>query len=219
VILVGLSLLKDQQTDFPLTIRLRTDDSRAMAAAFTEPVVIGSSLTVDLGPIARTQNLDRDGQILVLAVPFRTRASNVSVSLSSNAFIFKEPKGSYPIPPGSEPVITLVVVPKPKTQKQALVKAPTISRITSGGTSDGKSPFCQPRTVRGCVVPQNGGKLVAGSAGVADLVQNNPARTGYKVVADTPNQICIDFSASTGACETEIFIQGTVTAVEAYEVL
>ena len=218
VILIGVFLLQKEQTDFALTVRLRTDDNRTMASAFTEPAVTASTLTMDLGPVARTQNLDRDGQVVVLAVPFRVRSSNVAISLSSNAFVFKEPKGSYPIPAGPEPVIKLIVLPKPKAQKRILIKASKITRITSGGTSDGHSPYCQPRSARGCIEPQNGGKLVKGSGGVADLVQNNTTRTSYKVVVDTPNEICIDFSASTGACETEIYIQGTVTAVEEYEV-
>jgi hypothetical protein len=218
VVLVGLFLLRKEQTDFPLTVRLRTDDGSSMAAKFHDRAVTDSSVTVDLGPVPRTQNLDHDGQVILLDVPFRVRSSNAVISLSSGAFIFKEPKGSYPIPPGPEPVITLIVVPKPTQQKQVLIKAPNISRITSGGTSDGHSPFCQPRTVRGCIEPQHGGALVKDSGGVADLVQNNPTRTSYKVVVNTPTQICIDFSASTSACETEIYIQGIVTAVEDYEV-
>jgi hypothetical protein len=218
VLLVGVLMLRNEQADFPLIVRLRTDDTRTMSAAFSEAAVRGSALTVDVGMVTQTQNLDSDGQVRLSTLPFRVRSSNVTVSLASSAFVFKEPKGSYPIPPGREPVITIAVVPKPKTRKQVLIKAATISRITSGGTSDGHSPFCQPRTVRGCVEPQHGGTLVKGSGGVADLVQNNPTRTSTKVVVDTPNQICVDFSASTGACETEIYIQGRVTAVEEYDV-
>ena len=76
VILIGVFLLQKEQTDFALTVRLRTDDNRTMASAFTEPAVTASTLTMDLGPVARTQNLDRDGQVVVLAVPFRVRSSN-----------------------------------------------------------------------------------------------------------------------------------------------
>ena len=216
VILVGMTLLNRQQTDFMLAVRMRSDDGTTMAAKFTDAAVIASSITVDLGTEPRTKNLDRDGQVLLANVPFRLRSVPVPISVSSTVFVIKEPKSSYPIPPGADPVITLIVVPKPRTQKQVVVKASKISRITSGGTSDGHSPFCQPRTVRGCVEPQNGGELIKGSGGVADLVQNNPTRTSYKVTVDTPQQICIDFTASTGACETEIYIQGIVTASENY---
>jgi hypothetical protein len=137
--------------------------------------------------------------------------------LESKAFALKDPQTSYKVPKSAEPVITIVVVPKPPKLIQELVKAPGLSRITSGGTSDGKSPFCQRRTTTGCVEPQHKGKLVIGSGGVTNAANNHASRTGYKVVTNTEKQICIEFFAATGACETELYIQGTVTALEEYE--
>jgi hypothetical protein len=218
VVMAGTWLIQKVETDFTLIIRLRTLDGTTMPAEFTEAAVTASSLTIDLGQVTIKRNLDRDGQVVLSDLPFRVRGSNAVISISSNTIAFKDPKGSYAIPADPEPVLTLIVIPKPRLKKQELVRAPKATRITSGGTSDGHSPFCQPRSATGCVEPQHGGNLVLGSGGVADLLQNSPTRASYKIVTNTPQQICVEFFASTGACETEIYIQGTVTAVEEFEV-
>jgi hypothetical protein len=217
VLLGGVLLLKQEQTDFPLIIRLRTEDGRPPADAFTPTGVSESKVFIDLGPDSRTEPLDHKGEVRLPTVAFRLRYSAISIALSSKAFVFKEPKGAYTIPSGSEPVITLVVVPPPKKVKQQLIRAQKPSGISSGGTSDGHSPWCQPRSTQTCVEPQHGGRLVKGSGGVADLVKNHPTRAGYEIVKDEPAQICVKFFASTAACETQISVQGTVTAVEEYE--
>jgi hypothetical protein len=203
--------------DFNLAIRTKTDDNRTMASAFTETAVANSAITIDVGQDRRTKKLDVDGQVVFQSIPFRERLVETGIALSSNAFVIKDPKATYPIPKSSQPVISIIVIPKPRTRKQIPIQDKKLARITSGGTSDGKSPFCQPRSTTGCVTPQHGGKLVVDSGGLAEMVRNLPARATYKVITNTPDQICVELSASTGACETEIFIQGYPSAVETYE--
>jgi hypothetical protein len=95
-----------------------------------------------------------------------------------------------------------------------VVEGPQV-RITSGGTSDGHSPFCQRRAVSSCVVPQKpSGYLLPGSGGWSNLASFG--RVGQSVIKDTPEQICVEFWASTGACETEVSISGRATAVERF---
>jgi hypothetical protein len=147
--------------------------------------------------------------------------------LSSDEFLIKDPQISYPVPPGSEPVITLIVIPAdkgptkppvappPPTATRAAIVNPSVARITSGGTSDGHSPFCQRRSVQQCIVPTHAGKLVKDTGSVTNEVR--VGRAGWSVVKDTPEQVCIEFWAATGACETEVSIQGQATAVEEFE--
>jgi hypothetical protein len=214
VILAGGFLFKGKQTDFPLTIKLRTDDQQTMEGKFGKDAIVNSSLLIDLGPLTQPVKLNGDAVGEIQIIPFRFRKTPIGVSLDSKFFVFKEPKSAYPIP--DDAVLTLIVVPKPKKTIQARVQSSQLFRITSGGTSDGHSPFCQPRTVRGCVLPQHGGRLVPGSGNVVDL-QRNSDRGKFQLAIKTPDQICMDFMSSTGACETEIYVQGYVSAVEEFE--
>jgi hypothetical protein len=203
--------------DFNLAVRVKTDDNRTMSSAFTEKAVAESAVTLDVGQDRRTKKLDPDGQAIFLLIPFRERLVEAGIALSSNAFVIKDPKATYPIPKDTEPVISIIVIPKPKTKRQIPIQDKKLVRISSGGTSDGHSPFCQTRSASGCVTPQHGGKLVVDSGGLAEMVRNLPARATYKVTTNTPEQICVELTASTAACETEIYIQGYPSAVEAYE--
>lgn len=203
--------------DFNLAIRLKSADNQTMASAFTEPAVTGSAVTIDLGQDLRTKKLDPDGQAIFAGIPFKGRLSETGIALASTSFVIKDPKATYPIPKDSQPVISIVVIPKPKTKKQVPIQDKKLVRISSGGTSDGKSPFCQTRSVTGCVTPQHGGKLDVDSGGLAEMVRNSPSRATYKVISNNPGQICVELTASTSACETEIYIQGYPSAVESYE--
>jgi hypothetical protein len=217
IMLVGVFTFKDKQTDFPLILKLRTDNSQTMAAEFGKDAITSSSVTVDLGPDSRPVSFNSEATAFLPLIPFRMRSTPIAINLDSRELIFKEPKSTYLIPKGSDAVLTLVVIHKPKKVVQKVVKSTELSRITSGGTSDGHSPFCQPRTVRGCVTPQNGGKLIPDTGDVVGLVRNSNTRGTYKVSINKPEQICIDFTASTGACETEIFVQGYASATESFE--
>lgn len=86
--------------------------------------------------------------------------------------------------------------------------------IASGGTSNGRSPYCQRRAVVSCVLPQRGGQLVVGSANAVKTYSNG--RSGVEVTVNTPDKMCAEFWASTTACETEVRIRGYITATEKY---
>jgi hypothetical protein len=73
-----------------------------------------------------------------------------------------------------------------------VILAEKASRITSGGTSDGHSPFCQARTTTGCVQPrQPGGYLVVGTGTASNVSRTGSA--GFRPTQNTPQQICIVF--------------------------
>jgi hypothetical protein len=59
---------------------------------------------------------------------------------------------------------------------------------------------------------QKNAQLVVGSGNLADIVKSG--NSGWSVTKDTSQQICIEIWANTGACETEVSIQGRVAAVE-----
>jgi hypothetical protein len=217
VVLLGLFLVKDQDpTDFNLVVRLGPDNANTLSAAFGPKQVTAALLSINVGQFPKKEHLDDNGQVLFPQIPFRQRNSEVEIRLDSDAFIFKEPKISHPIPAGRDPVITLVVIPKPKKEVQVAIVGPKLIRAASGGTSDGHSPFCQPHSNTDCVTPQHGGKLIVGSGGLTNMARNSPVRGLYRVTTDTPEQICVEVSSSTAACETEIFIQGNPSAVEQY---
>jgi hypothetical protein len=50
------------------------------------------------------------------------------------------------------------------------------------------------------------------------MTSNHNTRTGYSVVKNTNKEICVELFAVTGACETELYIQGYVTALEDYPI-
>jgi hypothetical protein len=89
-----------------------------------------------------------------------------------------------------------------------------VRTITSGGTSDGHSPFCQKRSITSCVTPNNGGYLIAGSGTAVEV--SKTGNTGWTKTEESPQRVCIEFWAATGACETEVKIQGRASATERY---
>lgn len=108
------------------------------------------------------------------------------------------------------------ILPPPPPLKKvriAIEAADPAARITSGGGSPG--PFCQLRAVQSCVRPQHGGKIVAGSGNPKIIYQGG--RTGVRNPRETPEEYCVEFWASTGACETEVSITGKAAAMEEYE--
>jgi hypothetical protein len=89
--------------------------------------------------------------------------------------------------------------------------------VGSGAQYDGgRNPGCQAHEAAVCVSPKHGGKLVPGTGQVA--VTNKLGRAGFKDPIENSQQYCVTFWANTGACETPVFIQGSVTAVEEYSV-
>jgi hypothetical protein len=227
VLLYGIWVFPAQPADFAVTFRFKPDNNHTMADQFGDEVVRRARVVLYLPKQTVNKELTADGYAVIENIPARYRTSPIELNLSSNDFLIKDPQVDYPIPPGSEPVVTLIVVaadkgptkppvtpPPPPTSRAAIVNT-AVARITSGGTSDGHSPFCQRRTVNQCVVPTHGGKLVKNTGSVTNEVR--VGRAGWSVAKDTPEQVCIEFWASTGACETEVSIQGQATAVEEYE--
>ncbi|MCK1463915.1 hypothetical protein IVB34_37595 [Bradyrhizobium sp. 2] len=89
--------------------------------------------------------------------------------------------------------------------------------VGSGAQYDGyRNPGCQAHEGAVCVQPQNGGKILPGTGQVA--VTNKSGRAGFKDPIENSQQFCATFWANTGACQTPVFIQGSVTAVEEYTV-
>lgn len=226
ILLYGLTQSPPTPSDFAITFRFRPVDHRNMAEVFGEENVKKAKVILYLPQHTVPQDLNGDGYAKLENIPARYRANPIEFNLSSNTFLIKDKKDTYPMPPGPEPVLTLDVIPVnsgptkpaevpivPKTSRAATIN-PQVTRITSGGTSDGHSPFCQRRSVQQCVTPQRGGHLVPGTGSVTNEVR--VGRSGWTTTRNTPEQICLEFWAATGACETEVSIQGQVTAIEEF---
>jgi hypothetical protein len=104
----------------------------------------------------------------------------------------------------------------PPTVAQQLVSGKPMN-VGSGAQYDGfRNPGCQAHEGTACVTPQRGGKLVSGSGKV--IVTDQSGRAGFRDPVETSQQYCVTFWASTGACETPVFIKGYPTATEEYTV-
>ncbi|MET4425676.1 hypothetical protein [Bradyrhizobium sp. RT3a] len=226
ILLYGIWIFPSTPTDFSLTFRFRPEDHRTIAEAFGEPSVKRATVTLYLPKQTLRKDLTADGYATIDNIPGRYRPNPIELDLSSDVFVIKDQLPSYIIPSGTEPLLPFIVVPVrvgktkpdevaviPKTSRVLVIK-PAVARITSGGTSDGHSPFCQRRTVQQCVTPERGGHLVPGTGSVTNEVR--VGRAGWTVTKDTPEQICIELWAATGACETEVSVQGQASAVEEY---
>ncbi|TYL86313.1 hypothetical protein [Bradyrhizobium cytisi] len=228
VILLGISQVGDKPKDFVLTVRFVPDSNDTIAHAFKEENVRKAKVQLAFNGYFFPGEVDSAGYVKTNTLEWKHRSDKVDIRLESDVFQIKDRSEFYLIPAISEPQIDLKVIPIPVARivpdkpieaapivppkSRNLVINPKVSRITSGGTSDGHSPFCQTRFVQDCVTPQNGGKLVLGSGSLTNLRQSG--RGGWTVEVNTPEQICVRLWASTGACETEVSIQGQVSAVE-----
>jgi hypothetical protein len=85
-------------------------------------------------------------------------------------------------------------------------------QISSGGSA--VNPSCTKRTAESCAHPEHGGRLVAASGQLVDVLSSG--RVGSSVVLDSPDEICVQLWASTPACETEVSIVGRAMATEEY---
>lgn len=91
--------------------------------------------------------------------------------------------------------------------------------VGSGAYFDGgRNPGCQSRQAQACVQPQHGGKIVSGSGRPRIINQSGRAGVNNSDSRETPQEYCVTFWASTGACETPVSISGVATAVEEYAV-
>jgi len=230
VLLYGISQVPSPApipTDFALNFRFRPiDHSKGISEVFGEQNVKKARVVVFLPTQTLKQELNSDGYATISSIPGRYRFSALEINLASDTFLIKDRKDTYSISPGSELSLTFDVIPInfgptkppeqpeiPKTNRVVIINA-KIAGVISGGTSDGHSPWCQRRSVQQCVVPERGGRLVPGTGSVTNEIR--VGRAGWSVVKDTPEQICIEFWAATGACETEVSIRGQATAIEEY---
>jgi hypothetical protein len=169
------------------------------------------------GEVEQSATLERSGQVeppplyksppsqqKKVVVPRFSFSLKLTISLSI-ALIAAVPAIWYGLDPRS------TVPKKIPSPTFYTVQGPKV-RITSGGTSDGHSPFCLKRTVQSCAKPEHGGRLIPSSGSAADV--STSGRVGSSIVVDSPEMICIEFWAATSACETEVSIEGHVTARE-----
>ena len=106
--------------------------------------------------------------------------------------------------------------PRPARPVQEIVSG-ELKDVGSGAHYDGgRNPGCQGHEGVASVRPKHGGKLVPGSGGV--IVTNRSGGAGHRDPVMNPQQYSVTFWANTGACETPVFIQGYVTAIEEYYV-
>lgn len=230
VILLGVSQAGEKPKDFVLTVRFVPDSNDTISHAFKEENVRKAKVQLAFNGYFFPGEVDSAGFVRTSTLDWKHRSDKVDIRLESDVFQIKDRSEFYSIPPTAEPQIDLKVVPIPAPlivpdkpvdtaavvppKSRHLVINPKISRITSGGTSDGHSPFCQTRFAQDCVTPQNGGKLILGSGSLTNLRQSG--RGGWTVDVNSPEQICVKLWAATSACETEVSIQGQVSAVEEY---
>jgi hypothetical protein len=230
ILLYGITQVPPAPSDFALTFRFRPFDHRnSMLQTFGEDNVRKAKVVLFLPNDKRESGLNGDGYAKIENIPARYGANQIEFDLRSDHFLVKDKETAYPMPTGIERVLVLDVIPidfgptkpeKPPVVPQtsrAVVINPQLTGISSGGTSDGHSPYCQRRTVQQCVSPQRpNSHLVVGSGSVTN--EARVGRAGWTVVKDTPEQICIEFWAATGACETLVSIKGQATAVEEFTV-
>lgn len=103
--------------------------------------------------------------------------------------------------------------PSPKVVR-VTIEADAVE-VGSGGHYDGgRNPGCQSRSAESCVRPKHGGVIVPGSGKPRIISQSG--RSGFRDPKESPQEFCVTIWASTGACETPVYLKGAATAVEEY---
>ncbi len=118
------------------------------------------------------------------------------------------PSGQNSIPNSVEP--STIPPKRALGPHQFLVYGPVV-RISSGGVTGG-NPGCAKRVARSCAKSEHGGLLVPASG--IPMITSADGRVGSSIVEDSSDVMCIEFWASTGACEVMVFIEGRAVAVE-----
>jgi hypothetical protein len=92
-----------------------------------------------------------------------------------------------------------------------------ISRTLMKASSHGPNPGCSAGSVADCIsTTRPGGSFVPGSRAITESVTSDPTRYSAKFTIDGPNQICVQMTQSTGACEVANTAQGRLMAIEKY---
>lgn len=102
--------------------------------------------------------------------------------------------------------------PPPPTVLKVPIEGNEVSAFAGGGGEP--NPGCPDRTFDSCVKPTHGGKIVPGSG--QPRIVNQTDMTWTSNPRESPEQYCVAFLATTGACETQKRITGLATAVEEY---
>ena len=109
--------------------------------------------------------------------------------------------------------------PRPRQIVRKVIEGDKVF-VGSGGKYAGGANPCPGagRSAQSCVRPQHGGTIVAKS-GNPHIISQNGGGTGadLKSQRESPQEYCVTFYASTGACEAEVTINGAAAAVEEYE--
>jgi hypothetical protein len=113
-----------------------------------------------------------------------------------------------------------------QSRSQVIVKDPPVvtwntTQVTSPrlmrASSSGPNPGCSAGTATDCITPiKPGGSFVPGSAAVTERTSNGPAAYREEFYINTPGQICVRMTQSTGACEISFTATGRLSAVERY---
>ncbi|KQW82038.1 hypothetical protein [Ensifer sp. Root127] len=83
--------------------------------------------------------------------------------------------------------------------------------------SHGPNPGCSAGEITDCIHPTRpGGYFVVGSAAMTERSSSDPSRYSEKFYLDTPDQVCVKMTQSTGACEVTQSAQGRLTVLEKF---
>ncbi|KQW82037.1 hypothetical protein [Ensifer sp. Root127] len=110
---------------------------------------------------------------------------------------------------------TMLIVKDPPavTWETKPVKSP---RITKVATRHGVGAGCFAGETADCIYPsQPGGYFVVGSAVVTERSSTDALRYAERF-RETPDQVCVQMTQSTGACEHRQFAQGRLMALEKF---
>jgi len=139
--------------------------------------------------------------------------SNPEVATAVQDFILRRtgksiPSGQSSVPSSVEP--SIVPPMRALGPHQFFVYGPVV-RISSGGVAGG-NPGCARRAARSCAKSEHGGLLLPASG--VPMIISASGRVGSSIVEDSSDVMCIEFWASTGACEVMVFIEGRAVTVE-----
>jgi hypothetical protein len=114
---------------------------------------------------------------------------------------------------GQNKSIVMVRDPPPVTW----TTKPVISERLMRASSHGPNPGCSAGQVADCIYPTRpGGLFVPGSRTITERRTSDPSHFGQTFGPDTPTQVCVTMTQSTGACEVTQSAEGRLMALERY---
>jgi hypothetical protein len=182
----------------------------------TKVVPIIESVTVIHGRVVGGQEWAKKGTKLneKLKQRIAIERSDPKVDVSVIVNTLNAGSGEGYLPPSELPP------PPPPQIVRGVIEGNTVF-VGSGGKYAGGANPCPGagRSAQSCVKPQHGGTIVAKS-GTFHVISQNGGGTGVdlKSQRESPEEYCVTFFASTGACEAEVTINGAAAAIEEYTV-